>query len=268
MKLPLAFLAIAVITLWASSALADDLTAAERGINSSVVIRTATSTGAGVAIDGNLLLTAAHVVGSARTVSIELEGMRSNARVLKVDRNLDLALIDGSGFDATPLPITDTEPRLGRNVYAIGAAEGILSISTGIVSSVRDVNGVRYIQTDAAVNPGNSGGPLIDDSATIVGIVVLKNNAVEGIGYAVSPGEINSFLLNTSSSDEPSKTLDEVAPSQSGNSHLPTIALGGAIAIGTAATSIAVTKRRRNRPPTIVLGRVLTPEIGDHNGNH
>jgi len=88
-----------------------------------------------------------------------------------------------------------TEPaEVGDPVDAVGAAEGSLSMTRGIVSGYRIVDGLEYLQTDAAINGGNSGGPLVADDGTVVGIVVGRLSDAEGIGLAVKADQVAAFI--------------------------------------------------------------------------
>ncbi len=84
---------------------------------------------------------------------------------------------------------------IGNDVLAIGTPEGLdWSVSKGIISAVRTSNGVYFVQTDAAINHGNSGGPLIlADSGLVVGInsFGFRKNITEGLNFAVSATEIH-----------------------------------------------------------------------------
>jgi len=83
---------------------------------------------------------------------------------------------------------------VGTEVFAVGAPLGTLTVTRGIISGHRDSGGLQLIQTDAAVNPGNSGGPLVDDTGHVVGLVVSKVLSAEGIGLAVQSSDLRRFL--------------------------------------------------------------------------
>ena len=120
-----------------------------------------------------------------------------------VERSVDVAVLelDGPAGDVTPLRVRRrTSPRVGDPVVAIGSPFGLQgSLSSGIVSGLRrqidSPNGFAItgvIQTDAALNPGNSGGPLLDLSGRVVGVatqIATESGRNEGIGFAV-PAEV------------------------------------------------------------------------------
>ena len=88
------------------------------------------------------------------------------------------------------MPVSAGNPERGTDLFAVGhpLGEGLsFSVSRGIVSGFREMDGVRFIQTDASLNPGNSGGPLLDMNGHLVAIVVWKavGADLEGLGFGV-----------------------------------------------------------------------------------
>jgi S1-C subfamily serine protease len=155
--------------------------------------------GAGSAValtpDG-FLLTSAHVVAgpgrSGRAAFVD--GRELSFRAVGVDRLSDLAVLRADGDDLVPAALGEAERlRVGQLVVAIGNPNGFAgSVTAGVVSALgrslpaRAGRTVRYIdnviQTDAALNPGNSGGALVDSSSRVVGI----NTAVAGVGLGLA----------------------------------------------------------------------------------
>jgi serine protease Do len=140
-------------------------------------------TGAGVIWDEDgLVLTNHHVVSGGRRgarVRVALhDGRTFDAEIVKRDRNLDLALlhIEDAPGDLPVPPVGDSDAlRVGQLVYAIGHPWGRLgTVTAGIVSGLGVVRspggGARYIQSDVALAPGNSGGPLLNARGEVVGI--------------------------------------------------------------------------------------------------
>src|SRR6202790_4306040 len=138
--------------------------------------------GSGIVIspDG-LVLTNSHVVGSSRQIRLrDIEGIVTDARVLGVDPDTDLALLRADGSrDLHYASLGNSQNlRRGQLVVAIGNPLGFEStVTAGVVSalgrSIRSVSGRTIedvIQTDAALNPGNSGGPLVSSAAEVIGI--------------------------------------------------------------------------------------------------
>jgi S1-C subfamily serine protease len=158
-----------------------------------VSIEAGTSRGTGFFVSPELIVTNAHVVENNGFVTVKLsDGTSMPARVLRTSPVVDIAIVRPN----TPQPGQSVMPmgswsaaRPGQEVIAIGSALGVLqnTVTRGIVSAVRNANGVMLIQTDAAINPGNSGGPLIDRSGRVIGITTLKVAAnSESLGFAVA----------------------------------------------------------------------------------
>jgi S1-C subfamily serine protease len=157
----------------------------------------AVGAGSGVVItpDG-FLITSAHVVeGSRRGVASFSDGREANVTLVGADALSDLAVLRADGGDFAAAPLGDAAGlRVGQLVVAIGNPQGFASsVSAGVVSGlgrslpVGARGGPRrlvenVIQTDAALNPGNSGGALVDGAARVVGI----NTAVAGIGLGLA----------------------------------------------------------------------------------
>ena len=135
-------------------------------------------------------------------------------RVVSTDKTNDLALLQGpAGSFKGVASIRDKSIRPGDSVVAIGYPyHGLLTsdftVTTGIVSSLSGLlNDTRFLQISAAVQPGNSGGPLLDSKGQIVGIVAAKLNALkfasatgtipENINFAIKPGALRDFLDNS-----------------------------------------------------------------------
>ncbi len=154
--------------------------------------------GSGIVIspDG-LVLTNSHVVGSAKQIRLrDVEGIATDAHVLGVDSDTDLALLRADGVrDLRYASLGDSKTlRRGQLVVAIGNPLGFEStVTAGVVSalgrSIRSMSGRTIedvIQTDAALNPGNSGGPLVSTAAEVIGINTAIISGAQGICFAVA----------------------------------------------------------------------------------
>src|SRR5436309_5949101 len=168
----------------------------ERVAPSVVNVRRGRSGGSGVMVtpDG-YALTNAHVVEGTREVAVTLaSGSELRAPVVGSDPATDLAVIriPRSGLQAAELADTETL-RVGQLVIAIGDPLGFHStVTTGVVSAVgRSLRGrdgrliENVIQTDAALNPGNSGGPLVDTHGKVIGINTAIIPMAQGICFAI-----------------------------------------------------------------------------------
>ena len=152
-------------------------------------------TGFIISTDGQIV-TNAHVVDGADSVKVTLADGRSlDGKVLGADTATDIAVvkIDAGGTLPTVAFGDSTKLKVGQDVVAIGNPFGLgNSVTSGIVSALgRDINSGpfdNYIQTDAAINKGNSGGPLFDTDGEVVGIntaIFSPTGGSVGIGFAV-----------------------------------------------------------------------------------
>ena len=171
--------------------------------------KSSSSGGSGVLISNRRILTNAHVVIYAHEIRVEREGesRKLDARVVGVCHERDLAVVeleDGSfGDDIEVLPIADGLPKPQDEVRVFGYPIGgdSVSVTKGIISRV-EYSSISHgwrgfrIQVDAALNPGNSGGPAFSDGK-VVGVVTSGIRSADNIGYLVSALEIQTFPLSS-----------------------------------------------------------------------
>ena len=164
------------------------------------------SSGSGVVIEGKRILTNNHVVRYAQRVLVQPEGSseKLKARVVATGEGIDLAVIeleDPSFFDThPPIMMSDELPEIGQSGVSYGYPLGgdAMSITKGIVSRIEhtvydsDTLGLR-IQVDAALNHGNSGGPVVSGDK-LVGIVFSGIDTAQNIGYLIPVEEVKAFL--------------------------------------------------------------------------
>jgi putative serine protease PepD len=181
-----------------------------RSSSAVVEIQAGNATGTGFVIDAQgHVVTNEHVAGEAQSVEVRFgTGGEEQARVVATDPSTDLAVlqVDLAGHDVTPLQLgSSADVEVGDSVYAIGNPFGLeRTFTAGIVSAVdRDITAPNNftindaIQTDAPVNQGNSGGPLLDDSAKVVGVVsqiASETGGNVGIGYAVPSDTVRDVV--------------------------------------------------------------------------
>jgi serine peptidase DegS len=164
------------------------------------------SLGSGVIVDAlGHIVTNHHVIANADSIKVQLaDGRVADAGIVGRDPDTDLAVLQ---IDLTPLPVVtfgrSDRVRVGDVVLAIGDPIGLSqTVTHGIVSATgREQLGIAtfedFIQTDAAINFGNSGGALIDTTGALVGIntaIVAKNLGVEGIGFAIPVNLVRGVL--------------------------------------------------------------------------
>ena len=153
--------------------------------------------GSGIILDRNgLIVTNNHVIDGANQVHVSLkDGRTFTGEVVGSDENTDVAVIRVSASDLPAADLGDSEAlKVGQIVLAIGnalALPGGPTVSMGVLSAKgRPLPGSDFIfegllQTDAAVNPGNSGGPLADLDGRIIGITTLMIPFAQGMGFAI-----------------------------------------------------------------------------------
>lgn len=155
-----------------------------------VLVRTGGGHGSGFLISSDgYLLTNAHVVGDAKTVKVRWsDGLETEGDVVRLHAQRDVALIKTDPRGRDPLPIRASSVAAGDTVLAIGAPLDIKfqgSVTRGVVSANRILDGFSFIQSDVSVNPGNSGGPLVDDKGAVAGITV-SGRVTEGVPVGVN----------------------------------------------------------------------------------
>lgn len=165
--------------------------------------------GALVSADGKVL-TAAHVVQIADEMSVQfLSGETVAARVISSEPRADLALLQLARVPAGVRPATlgdSARVQVGEQVFIVGAPYGIAhSLTVGYVSGRHKPNTIyaeiplaEFIQTDAAINQGNSGGPMFNLAGEVIGVVshiISKSGGFEGLGFVVSSNMARQLLL-------------------------------------------------------------------------
>ncbi len=179
----------------------------ERVLSSVATIRVGQGHGSGffVSRDG-YLLTNSHVAGDAKKVSIVLNnGLEVVGDVVRNIKSRDIALIKVGLRVQEALPVRTKPAKKLERVYVVGTPmkESLSStITAGIVSGFRNEHGWRFLQADAPVSPGNSGGPLIDQNGNVLGVSVAKlmGEGAEGISLFIPISDALSFLGITRSS--------------------------------------------------------------------
>lgn len=171
---------------------------AEAIYHSVFVITTESSLGSGFAIGSNSILTNAHVVENAESIVAEaFDGALYACHLKLYSENLDIALLVVDGVSFTPISVADNAAvEIGDDVYAIGAPNSMAyTLTKGIVSSKeRKIGPELYIQIDASLSEGSSGGPLLNDKGEVLGINSRKVSNSEGIGLAIPMTVVCAYL--------------------------------------------------------------------------
>ena len=244
----------------------------EEVYNSVFVVYSGNSMGSGFAIGENCIITNAHVINNQYDVRIETYGGEmKRAFIVSMDERIDIAVIGVPDGSFTPLHVADlSKVNVGDDVYAIGAPNSLaFTLTKGVVSSKeRLVSRQKYIQTDAAINTGNSGGPLLNDAGEVIGVNSYKMSDSEGIGLAIPIDVVVSFLetgeieLNESGNviepvieDSPTDLPISEQPTDEGSMGKPSsvvtlvfaICLTISVALNIALISILVFQKKKNQ---------------------
>jgi S1-C subfamily serine protease len=179
----------------------------EQIVNSagSAVVRIVTDLGSGsgsIISDDGKILTADHVVTGAKNINVYLKnGTKYSATVVGRDMTQDIALLKINAAGLSYLELSDlSTTKLGQQVVVLGYPLNTtdITITTGVVSAIRedDSRNITWIQSDSAMDPGNSGGPMLNAQGKIIGVVAMKavGFGVEGIGYAISTNTVNMYM--------------------------------------------------------------------------
>jgi len=169
-----------------------------------VVVETSTGRGSAFFVDRDRLITNHHVIVGQSYVKLRLSDNRTvDARIIATAPDYDLAVLAlmqpgaESGPDRAFLPLGSIrDVRQGQEVLAIGTPHGVFqnTVTRGIVSSLRQLDKVVVLQTDTALNPGNSGGPLIDHGGRVIGVNTLAFRGSQGLNFAVAIDHARALL--------------------------------------------------------------------------
>lgn len=176
------------------------------GENEEDVAETVENIGSGVVLDPKgIVVTNEHLISKAITIRVKFTNRQEyDATVLAADPELDIALlrVQSAKVDMPFLPMTRKKPvRVGEKTIVIGNPYGLSStVTTGVISAlgrnlkINDRVYVNLIQTDAAINPGSSGGALLDGEGNLLGIVTAIYEEGKGIGFAIPIEDVQAML--------------------------------------------------------------------------
>ncbi len=177
------------------------------------ITKTVTSEGlgSGFMVSDSEIITASHVVDAAEQLRVRfLDGTIISAKVISTFKTADVALIklDIPKKDAVTVSFGDSDQvKIGEQVFVVGAPFGYShSLSSGYVSGIiKNKQGnnpftqAEFIQTDAAINTGNSGGPMLNMKGEVIGVVsqiLTKSGGFEGIGFAATANITKNLIAN------------------------------------------------------------------------
>lgn len=158
--------------------------------------------GSGFVVDGGFVVTNHHVAGEATSIRVRQKDGTSfdEVAVVYVDPQNDLAVLKVDGLTAAPVPIASAEPAVGDGVVVIGSPLGLdYTLTTGLVSAVRDQSTTRMLQIDAVVAPGSSGGPVFSDQGALIGVATAMQG--QGLNMAVGAQHVREALTKATAPD-------------------------------------------------------------------
>ncbi len=170
---------------------------AENVYKSVYVVSCRNSIGSGFAIGPNTIATNAHVVESNDITVYGYEGEAYEACIYHKDTTQDIAILCIKETSLVPLRIGNSDnAKVGDDIYAIGAPKSMdYTLTKGIISNKnREIGFNEYIQIDAAINSGNSGGPLLNDAGEVIGVNSMKVPDAEGIGLAIPSKSVIAYV--------------------------------------------------------------------------
>lgn len=168
--------------------------------------------GSGFVVDpSGYVITNAHVVGGAKFVTVRFTtGREILGEVVRTHKRRDVALVKLEEGNLPALAIRLRDVGIGEEVYAVGSPlddDYSTTVSRGIVSAYRDIDGLKYIQSDVNVQPGSSGGPLLDDSGNVIGIATMGRRGMmgemTGLNFFVPIGDACQWLAVHLDGSEP-----------------------------------------------------------------
>ncbi len=179
----------------------NELTAKEvyqKSESSTVQINTDTGLGSGFFIDNGKIVTNYHVIEGASSIDVLMyDGNKYNVDfILGYSKELDIAILQISTVNDV-LPLNRHGLSIGENVYTLGSSRGLTDTFTNgiITNDSRIIDGVNYIQSNAAISPGNSGGPLLNAYGEVIGINTMSLKDSQNLNFAINISQI--YKVNT-----------------------------------------------------------------------
>jgi S1-C subfamily serine protease len=205
--LPLAALPLEQVIQKVDASVVTVRVAQKKTTSRSVHITTGTGSGVLVHLDG-WVVTAAHVVDEADMIEIEfVDGTEASAEIVTLSRTEDLALLKAEKVPKKPVvaALGDSDAlKPGMRLFAIGAPLGLThTVTAGVVSALRTdtrkgLHPSRLLQTDVAINQGNSGGPLFNEDGEVVGIasfIASRSGGSVGLNFAIPTSTVRARLF-------------------------------------------------------------------------
>jgi S1-C subfamily serine protease len=170
--------------------------AAPEPIGSLLGLKEVEGHGSGFVVDGGLIVTNHHVAGDASSIRVRLKDGRTfdTVRIVLADPQNDLCVLAVDGeLKVPPVPLAKASPAVGDHVNVIGSPLGLdHTLTTGLVSALRDQSTTKMVQIDAVVAPGSSGGPVFSATGEVIGVATAMQG--QGLNMAVAVEHVKAAL--------------------------------------------------------------------------
>ena len=167
-------------------------------VNSTVTIETDIGLGSGFFVAPNIIATNYHVMEGALIANCYLNNSDTKFKIdgyLGVDKSVDLILLKVSTLNKPAIKFSTTTVSIGQKVYVIGSPKGLpATISDGIISGMRDIDGCKLIQMTAPISLGSSGGPVLNSNGELIGISVSQLKDGQNINFAIPKSNLDMLL--------------------------------------------------------------------------
>lgn len=153
--------------------------------------------GSGFLVGPHLVITNAHVVAEGTPV-LAVGPVRIPAKIVKTDERNDLSLLSVDvDLTSTPLAVSNEKLTIGDKVFVIGNPEGLdKTLSEGLISSFREVEGRKLLQITTPISHGSSGGPVLDTTGRVVGVIVSMLKEGQNLNFAIPASTVSMFLAS------------------------------------------------------------------------
>ena len=167
-------------------------------VNSTVTILTDDGQGSGFFVAPNIIATNYHVVEGATNASCILNNSDIEYKIdgyVGVDKSVDLILLKVSTLNKPAIKFAVTTASIGQKIYVIGSPQGLpATISDGIISGMRDFEGIKLLQMTASISPGSSGGPVLNSNGELIGISVSQLTEGQNLNFAIPKSYLQILL--------------------------------------------------------------------------
>ena len=166
------------------------------------------SLGSGVVLEDGVVVTNCHVVKAATTTQVQHHNKKFLATLRHTDWDRDICTLTVDGLKGHAVSKGSTSRlKVGDKVYVVGAPKGLeLTLSDGLISSLRPVIGGQYLQITAPISPGSSGGGLFDDEGRLIGLPTFYLSEGQQLNFAVPVEWVNELPKRTNSAPVTEKT--------------------------------------------------------------